>query len=169
MLLLATVLANPTAVAQAGESPPQPNPVRLVNLGQLTQRMAASPTKVLVVNFWATWCRPCVAELPYFEQLSRELGPQGVEVVLVCLDDTADLATRVQPFVDRRGLRAELLMLTDQDPNQWMPVLSDTWNGTIPCTTVVVGGRWQGAPYYAQEFTYESLLALVKPHLASPR
>lgn len=141
------------------------NPVRPIAISELTARLAASPGKVLVVNFWATWCRPCVAELPYFEQLRAEYASQGVEVVLVSLDDPAELASRVQPFVTRKALQSELYLLTDQDPNEWMPVLSDDWNGTIPCTTVIVNGQWQGAPYLAREFTYESLVAAVRPHL----
>ena len=48
--------------------------------------------KVLIVNFWASWCPPCVEEMPEFAKLQRELGDKGVQFVGVLIDDEADAA-----------------------------------------------------------------------------
>lgn len=92
-----------------------------------------------VINFWATWCAPCIKELPYFEQLHTE-DPK-VKVILVSLDSRKDLEKKLIPFVARKQLTAEVILLSDKDYNAWLDKIDATWSGAIPATLIISGKR----------------------------
>lgn len=87
-----------------------------------------------VINFWATWCKPCVAEIPYFEQLVADFADRPVRVVLVSLDFPDQVETKLIPFVRQRRLRAEVAVLLDERFNEWIPRVDTSWGGVIPAT-----------------------------------
>ncbi|MBF4472468.1 TlpA family protein disulfide reductase [Flavobacterium sp. HJJ] len=91
-----------------------------------------------VVNFWATWCAPCVKELPYFERLNSE--NKKVKVVLVSLDFKNQYETKLLPFVKNRKINSEVVLLTDKDYNAWLPIVSKDWSGSIPATLIIQNG-----------------------------
>lgn len=128
--------------------------VRLVKFKELDKMMSEKSEKVRVFNFWATWCRPCVKELPYFEKLAQERD--DVEVIFVSLDFSTNLESKVQPFVTRRKLSGELVLLDEDDANSWIPKIDPDWQGDIPATVIVSPGAKKRA-FYAQEFTPEAL------------
>lgn len=118
--------------------------------------------EVLVLNFWATWCKPCVKELPAFEQLGAEFKDYGVEVVLVSLDFPEHVEKAVVPFIEKNDLKNEVVLLDDPDANTWIPKVSSTWSGAIPATLIIKEGQRY---FYEQSFTYESLKNEVQPLL----
>src|SRR5690554_3904936 len=65
---------------------------------------------VYVINFWATWCKPCIKELPYFEDLRKEYKDQGVHFVLVSLDFSEKLELVVMPFIEKHQLASEIVL-----------------------------------------------------------
>ena len=89
-----------------------------------------------VVNFWATWCKPCVAELPWFEQLHKEMTGQPVKVVLVSMDFPKQFESKLLPFVQERQLKATVIALADMDYNSWIDKVSTEWDGAIPFTLI---------------------------------
>ncbi|MEX2369755.1 MAG: TlpA disulfide reductase family protein [Bacteroidales bacterium] len=89
---------------------------------------------VYVVNFWATWCSPCIAELGFFEELHRSYSNRGVKVILVNLDFPNQVEKRVIPFVKERGLTASVMNMTELDYNAWIPEVNKEWSGAIPAT-----------------------------------
>ena len=64
-----------------------------------------------VINFWATWCRPCVKELPYFEQVTEKYKEQKVKVILVSLDFAEEIETKLIPFIKRKDLKSKIIVL----------------------------------------------------------
>jgi thiol-disulfide isomerase/thioredoxin len=94
-----------------------------------------------VINFWATWCKPCVRELPLFERLYDHYAGQPVKILLVSLDMRRDLETRLPRFLRDQGIRCEVLALTDTDGNAWIPRVDPDWSGAIPATLVRRGAR----------------------------
>ncbi len=110
--------------------------------------------RVYVLNFWATWCKPCVKELPAFEQLRSAYETKNVEVVLVSLDFPENLATRVVPFVSDHDLKSKVILLDDPDANSWIPKVSETWSGAIPATLMIKNGT---SKFYERSFTFEEL------------
>jgi thiol-disulfide isomerase/thioredoxin len=94
---------------------------------------------IYVINFWATWCAPCVKELPSFEKLHTD--NKNVKVLLVSLDSKKDLNSKLIPFLKRKNITAEVIQLTDKDYNSWLPKVDNDWSGSIPATWIVQGKR----------------------------
>ncbi len=118
--------------------------------------------KTYVVNFWATWCAPCVKELPYFEKLDKEYEEENVEVVLVSLDFPKKYETRLKPFIKKHQLRSELIALNDMDSNYWIPKVEENWSGAIPATLIFNKDKRQ---FYEQSFHYDELETEIKKFL----
>jgi thiol-disulfide isomerase/thioredoxin len=110
--------------------------------------------QVYVLNFWATWCKPCVKELPAFEQLRSAYKAQNVEVILVSLDFPENLESRVVPFISDHDLKSRVILLDDPDANSWIPKVSEKWSGAIPATLIVKNGV---SKFYERSFTFEEL------------
>ena len=89
-----------------------------------------------VVNFWATWCKPCVAELPFFEKLIPAYKDQPVQVLLVSMDFPKQIKSKLIPFVKERKLEKNVLALADMDYNSWIDKVSMEWDGAIPFTYI---------------------------------
>lgn len=99
------------------------------------EKILASPENVLhVVNFWATWCPPCVTELPYFEKLSKEYQGKGVKFILISLDFPSQIESRLIPFLKTNKITADVRVMTDLDYNSWIEKVDDSWQGNIPVT-----------------------------------
>ena len=89
-----------------------------------------------VVNFWATWCSPCVKEIGYFEELHREYASSNVKVFLISLDFPNQIEKRVIPFLKEKDITAEVLLVTDLDYNSWIDRVDPTWSGSLPATLI---------------------------------
>ena len=89
-----------------------------------------------VVNFWATWCKPCVAELPWFEQLIPAYQSRPVKVLLVSMDFPKQIKSKLIPFVEKRKLEESVVALADMDYNEWIDKVSKEWDGAIPFTLI---------------------------------
>ncbi len=107
-----------------------------------------------VVNFWATWCKPCVKELPAFEELGENYKDMSVKVVLVSLDFPEKIEAGVVPFIEKRGIKSEVVLLDDPDANTWINSVSPEWSGAIPATVIINNKERK---FYEQSFTYEEL------------
>ncbi|RZK61304.1 MAG: redoxin domain-containing protein, partial [Pedobacter sp.] len=81
--------------------------VKLLTLKELDKRIAKGNDTTYVINFWATWCAPCIEELPHFEKLNTEYKNKPVKVILLSFDSKSKLQSRVIPFVKNQKLEAE--------------------------------------------------------------
>jgi thiol-disulfide isomerase/thioredoxin len=86
---------------------------------------------IQVINFWATWCGPCVKELPLFEQVSIP----NTKVTLINLDFVEKL-DRVDAFIARKSMKSEVLLLDEIDYNSWIEKVDKEWSGAIPATLI---------------------------------
>jgi len=128
--------------------------ITLLNIEELQQLLHKKNDTTYVVNFWATWCRPCIKELPYFEELSNSYRSEKVKVILVSIDDPAFLKRRVLPFVKNKKLNSDVYLVLDKNVNFWMHEISSTWNGTIPVTIFF---NKNSRRFFEKSFSYKEL------------
>ncbi|MBR7718859.1 TlpA disulfide reductase family protein [Hymenobacter properus] len=135
--------------------------VAVVKFPELQKRLARPTDTTYVVNFWATWCAPCVKELPGFEQLRAANSSKKVKVLLVSMDYASQLDKKVKPFVKQRGLKSEVLLLNEPDPNTWMDKLDAKWSGALPFT-LIVNNKSQQRVTFEQELSPAELTAALQ-------
>jgi len=131
-------------------------PVKLLTLKQLETRLSQGKDTTYVINFWATWCAPCIAELPYFEKLQSSYKNHNLKVLLVSLDFKSKLQTAVVPFVQKRKLNNEVFLLNETNQQQFIDQISKEWSGALP-STLFVNKSKAVRKFYEKEFTYEEL------------
>ena len=127
--------------------------IEVYNFDQLESFLSSNTDKTLVVNFWATWCKPCIKELPYFEALQTKYK-DDVRVVLVSLDFSDKLESQLIPFVNENALQSQVVLLDDPYENEWIPKVDSTWSGAIPATLILKGDK---RLFYEKSFTQEEL------------
>jgi thiol-disulfide isomerase/thioredoxin len=160
-LLGAVFIAQPPNHAT---TPKAPN-LEVVDYEGLQDYLGQFDNKTLVVNFWATWCIPCVKELPYFEELTEAYPEDDVQVVLVSLDFSNQIDRRLIPFLEKHQLKSEVIVLDDPDANVWIRKVSSDWSGAIPATLVRRGDK---EAFYQQSFrSFEELDEIIQPFLKS--
>lgn len=120
------------AFCAASQQTPQ-----LIKINQLQNRIFNNSDTVYVVNFWATWCVPCVQELPELEAINKKYSNSTVKVLLVSLDFSEDLRSKLILFIEKKKLKSEVLLLDETDANYFIPKISEKWNGSIPFTILI--------------------------------
>lgn len=133
--------------------------VAVLRFPALQQRLAQPSDTTYLVNFWATWCGPCVQEMPNFEKVRAAYATQKVKVLLVSLDYVSQLDKKVQPFVRKHQLKSEVVLLNETDPSTWLQKVDARWSGSLPFTLIFNNKTKQRAtferPLTAAELTTE--------------
>lgn len=133
--------------------------LQVYNFDEFKPFLKKNDDKIYVINFWATWCGPCVKELPYFEKLNEQYANKNVEVILVSLDFPHVYNSKLKPFIIENNLRSKVIALDDVDANSWIPKVNETWSGSIPATLIY---RNENSKFYERSFNYEELEEEVK-------
>ncbi len=139
----------------SAKQPNTSNRVPLMTLDGLEKRLAHGGDTTFVVNLWATWCAPCVAEMPYFEQLQENYQSDLLKVLFVSLDAPKNLSNVVK-FVQDKGLKNEVVLLDEKDEQYYIDKISSEWSGAIPATLFVNVNK-DIRVFKGQEFNYEQL------------
>jgi len=111
------------------------NQVPIISLKQL-EKITQQEATLYIINFWATWCKPCVEELPYFEKINEKYKNKGVQTILVSLDFKEDLKEKVLPFIFENQLKSEVYLLDVEKQKGWIDQVNSGWSGAIPATII---------------------------------
>ncbi|WP_431164516.1 TlpA family protein disulfide reductase [Tenacibaculum halocynthiae] len=128
--------------------------VSTFNYKQLKPLLHKNDEKVYVINFWATWCVPCVKELPAFEKLYDNYKDKNVEVVLVSLDFSKQIESNLIPFIKEKKLKSKIVHFEDKNEQFWIKDIAENWTGSIPATLIYNGKKRK---FYEKSFDYEEL------------
>lgn len=124
------------------------------NYKELKPLLHKKDGKTYVINFWATWCAPCVKELPAFEQLYAAYNTKNVEVILVSLDFPKQVKNKLLPFVKKKNLTSKVVHFDDVNEQFWIKDIAEEWTGAIPATLIYNENERK---FYEQSFDYETL------------
>lgn len=130
--------------------------VSVYKINDLLKRIYNTSDTVYVVNFWATWCKPCVAELPGFEQLHKTQRNQHVKVILVSMDFKEDLNKKLIPFLAKNYYTAEVVLLDEINGNDFINKIDERWSGAIPATLFTSKNKLKHE-FIEKTISYESI------------
>lgn len=122
--------AKPATAVAAGPKVPLLKPAAF---GALIKQ---SQGKVLIINFWATWCGPCVAEFPELVKIDLAYRDKGVRMIGITADDLEDVKPKVIPFLREQKAQYENFLQDTDDPQQMVDVVMKDWPGVLPATFV---------------------------------
>lgn len=125
-VLFALLLGNACAAQQ----------VNRLNITEL-QAYIQKSDKPIVINFWATFCKPCVEEIPYFQTTIHDQYKGGVELLLVSLDVPDFYPLKISSFAAEKKILAPIAWLNETDADYFCPKIDIKWSGAIPCTLMV--------------------------------
>ncbi|OIR14352.1 thiol-disulfide oxidoreductase ResA [mine drainage metagenome] len=113
-------------------------------------KMIDTTASPLVINFWASWCKPCVHEIPWFEKTMEPFKTKGVKLILVSVDYKEDYPKRLTKFVNEQNYRSTIFWLDETDANMFCPKIDRSWDGTIP-VTLMVNNKKHYRQFYNQQ------------------
>lgn len=131
------------AIASFSQSPQlrpallNPQTVEAISADEFRQLLAHQQGKVILVNFWATWCAPCVKEIPEIVKLQEKYKERGLRVIAVSLDEPEDLETIVRPFVAKRFPGFVSYLCKEMDHDKFASVIDSAWNEIMPTNFLI--------------------------------
>ena len=102
-------------------------------------KIIADSKKPLIVNMWATWCKPCIEELPYFLEEVKKQNEKGdtVQIILVSMDFKEDYPATIQSFVAKRKYNVPVLWLDETNADYFCPKIDPKWSGACPSSLFI--------------------------------
>ncbi len=138
----------------------QSNMPPILDFASLEPYLHKSNDTTYVVNFWATWCKPCVEELPYFEKVNTDFASEKVKVLLVSMDFKNQIEKKLIPFIEEEKISSEVLVLHAPNANEWIDKVDERWTGALPATIVY---RNDQKIFHGEQFeNYQQLNNLIK-------
>lgn len=119
------------------------NGMKIINFDQLQTIIKKNDNKLYVINFWATWCKPCVEELPEFMEVNKiyKKNPR-FKMILISLDLATEINSKVRPFILKNKIQPDVYILDDNKRmNEWIPAIDSQWSGAIPATVFYKNGK----------------------------
>lgn len=107
-----------------------------VKITELEKIIAESKTP-LIINFWATWCKPCVEELAYLEKEVEEHTKDSVQLLLISLDFKEAFPQSISAFAEKRNIKGQIFWLNETNADYFCPKIDAKWSGAIPATLFI--------------------------------
>ncbi len=155
--LLFMLLLPWLALAQAAGKP-----VKIISFAELEQEMDIEDDTLRVFNFWATWCKPCVEEMPCFIEAGKSFTQQKIKIILVSLDFRKHIESRLVPFIEKNQISLPVWLLDAPDANAWIDKVSPQWEGSIPATLFTRQGQ---KFFYETQFECNLLKSTINQYL----
>ena len=93
--------------------------------------------KPTIINFWATFCKPCIEELPYFQETAKKYDSAGIQLILVSLDLPQAYPKKISAFAIRNKIKAPIAFLDETNADLFCPKVDQNWSSAIPASLFV--------------------------------
>ncbi len=110
--------------------------IKKVKINDLLQEINAS-AEPTIINFWASWCKPCLEEIPWMEQNVDSIKNTPIKLILVSLDIKADYPDNITAFVQKNKYHSEVVWLDESNANMYCPKIDRDWFGNLPVTLFI--------------------------------
>ena len=104
---------------------------------ELESYMSEKTGDILVINFWATFCKPCVAEIPSFIKITDKYKNDQVKLLLVSLDLPSYYPAKIASFAKKHQYKTNIVWLNETDADYFCPKADTSWSGSIPATLMI--------------------------------
>lgn len=144
LIVILTVILSLSGYGQnTGTGPKRTQVLKIVNFAQLQTVLQQHDNKLYVVNFWATWCKPCVHELPDFMEVNKKFRENPrFKMILINMDNALEIDATVRPFIQKNKIKTDVYILDDNKRmNEWIPAVDKNWSGAIPATIFYRNGK----------------------------
>ena len=110
----------------------------------------------VIINFWATYCGPCIEEIPYFQELAKKYEEKGVKLILVSLDFEEAYPDKIRKFSIKRKFTAPIVWLDETDADYFCPKIDSSWTGVMPAS-LFVNNKTGFRSFYEEQMSKERL------------
>ena len=114
-----------------------------------------------IVSFWATWCIPCIHEIPWFQSAVEKNSDKKPELILVSLDFDESYPKKIAEFIKKKGFKATFFWLDETNADHFCPMIDQKWEGGIPAT-LFVNNKKNYRKFFARQLTDRQVEAEVK-------
>lgn len=128
---------------------------------EVVKSFSANNDTVYVVNFWATFCKPCNEEIPDFIRLAEKYKKQKVKLLLVSLDLPSYLPVRLPEFIKKNKYKTNHVWLNETDADRFCPMIDAKWSGAIPAT-IIVNNKTGYKKFFEDQVSAEDFEAALK-------
>jgi len=129
-----------------------------VAIEDLVKRIEYPSDTIFIVNFWATWCLPCVKEIPEFNRVATVHRQKPVKVIMASLDFPNQKESRLLPFLGNHTVRGEVIMTITPRGGAWIERVESRWSGAIPATLFLHDGK---RSFREGEITFDQIMTEV--------
>jgi len=140
--------------------------IKSVKITDLEKIIAESKTPLLV-NFWATWCKPCIEEIPYFQKVVQEHSKDSVQLILVSLDYKEEFPTGIAATAKKRKFTVPILWLDEINADYFCPKIDPKWSGAIPAS-LFINNKTIYRKFFEEQLSQENLkkeiMAILETH-----
>lgn len=134
--------------------------IPFVNASQIKSWKASNSDTLYVISFWATWCKPCVEEIPAFVKLSKNFTDPKIKIILVSNDFKKHIQTHLVPFVKANHIASQVVFMDEPNPNDWIELVDPNWSGAIPAT-LFIKGNIGFSEFHEGILSYNDLVAIL--------
>jgi len=139
--------------------------IKSIKMADLQKTIAESKTP-MIINFWATYCVPCVEEIPYFQEEVKKYKAGGLQLLLVSLDLKSYYPDKVRNFVKQKKFTAAIAWLNESDADYFCPKIDPKWSGALPAT-LFVNNKTGYRKFFEEQLTREKLQKEIAAVVAS--
>ena len=140
--------------------------IQKIKIKVLTDLTATSDS-VLIINFWATFCKPCVEEIPDLIKLAKKYKKEKASLYLVSLDLKDYYPEKIKKFVAKKKYAAKIVWLDESNADYFCPLIDASWSGGIPAT-LFINNKNGYKKFYEKQLSPVEIEVAIKAALQKP-